>query len=212
MAMTDYLIAGVPSDAQSSNFTMEGMGNMAQPDIPGLSADEMKSVMDELVRKVLAPAFNAAMTEAYNNFMTLAPFLLTQRNVISDMSAQGVADTDIPNVEALRNYAISTGAGDMLKAVYDTDNDGVVDDAEHAAIADSATSATTATTAGNAAQLNGQDASYYATASNLTTTSNQVTSLTSRLNTLTDSNTNLKIRIVTSLPSSPDANTIYLVK
>lgn len=218
MAMTDYMVAGVPDDAQTSNFTMDGMGNRAQEDIPGLSADEMKSVMDELVTKVIAPAFNAALTEIAANLAILAPFIGTPRSVISDETASGVLETDIPNVAALRAAieaaVIVAGAADMTKAVYDTDNDGIVDHAELADTATTATSAdsaTTATTATNATQLNGQAASYYATAAGLTSANTNITDLTTRMNNLTASNTWRYISKVSSLPSSPNANTIYMV-
>ena len=185
MALNNYIIDGVPADAQTSNFTMVGMGNEAQPDIPGLSADEMKSVMDELCRKVIAPAFNAAIAEIAGNLAVLAPFISTPRNVISDESAAGVQTTDIPNVAALRaaieEAVITAGAADMTKAEYANGQaTGVV---SHAALADtattatSATSATSATTATNATQLNGQAASYYATAAALATTNSNVTTI-----------------------------------
>lgn len=188
MAMTDYIIAGVPADAQSSNFTMVGMGNEAQPDIPGLSADEMKSVMDELVRKVQAPAFNAMLSELQGIMTILAPFISTPRNVISDETGTGVQTTDIPDVAALRAAidaaVIAAGAADMTKAEYANGQaTGVV---SHAALADtattatSATSATTATTATNATKLNNQEASYYATAASLATTNSNVTTLQGR--------------------------------
>lgn len=188
MALTDYMIAGVPSDAQTSNFTMNGMGNRGQPDIPNLPADEMKEVMDELVTKVIAPAFNAALAEIAANLSVLAPFISTPRSVISDETASGVQTSDIPNVAALRaaiNAAvIAAGAADMTKEEYaDGQPTGVV---SHAALADLATNATNATdatnaaTATNATKLNNQAASYYATAAALASTNSSVTTLTNR--------------------------------
>lgn len=178
MALNEYIISGVPGDAQTSNFTLNGMGNRAQPDIPGLSADEMKDVMDELVTKVIAPAMNGALTEAYNNFVTLADFLVPARHVVADdVTDPGVTNTDIPSVKALNkaidDAVIAAGAADMTKAEYASGQaTGVV---SHAALADTATTATNATNAANATnatQLNGQSSSYYATSSSVTTLSN----------------------------------------
>ena len=206
MAMTDYIIGGVPDDAQSSNFTMVGMGNEAQPDIPGLSADEMKSVMDELVRKVLAPAFNAALQEAGANFDTMSSFLGTTRNIVD--SVAGALGTDIPSIQAIG----ALGGGDMTKAVYDVNDNGKVDNADYA---DAAGSATTAT---NAAQLGGHASDYYATASALATTSQKAVQNETNIGTINTKITNLtnaggitKVLVVSSLPASPDGNTLYLV-
>lgn len=72
-----------------------------------------------------------------------------------------------------------SGSGDMLKSVYDTDNDGKVDSAENADFATNAANAANAvnavnaesadfaTNATNATNLNGHSASYYATATGL---------------------------------------------
>ena len=206
MAMTDYVIAGVPADAQSSNFTMVGMGNEAQPDIPGLSADEMKSVMDELVRKVLAPAFNAAMAEAGANFSTMASFLGTTRNIVD--TTAGAEGTDIPSINAIGEL----GGGDMTKAVYDTNDNGKVDEADYAITSG------TATTASNALQLGGHDDTYYATASGLSTTSQKATqnetnigTINTKLTNLTNNNGITKVSVVSALPGSPSGTTLYLV-
>lgn len=65
------------------------------------------------------------------------------------------------------------GSGDMTKSVYDPDEDGIVENAEHAAAADYAGHADTASfssaadTAANAAQLEGHPASYFAAAAEL---------------------------------------------
>lgn len=65
------------------------------------------------------------------------------------------------------------GSGDMTKSVYDPDEDGIVENAEHAAAADYAGHAdmagfsSAADTAANAAQLEGHPAAYFATAAEL---------------------------------------------
>lgn len=58
------------------------------------------------------------------------------------------------------------GYGDMMKATYDADDDGKIDNALHA---DTADKATNADTAANATKLNGQAASYYAAAADVPT-------------------------------------------
>lgn len=206
MAMTDYTIAGVPADAQTSNFTLNGMGNRAQPDIPGLSADEMKEVMDELATKVLAPAFNGAMQEAAANFNSLASFIGTSRSVVD--TVVGAQGTDIPSIQAIG----SLGGGDMTKAVYDTNDNGKVDNADYAETAG------TATTASDATQLGGHTSDYYATASALATTSQKavqnetnIGTINTKITNLTNSGAILNVVVVSALPSSPDGNTLYLV-
>lgn len=66
----------------------------------------------------------------------------TATRAIADKYGNDIAETYI-TADALSGL----GGGDMLKATYDTDGDGVVDNAEHAYTADSATAATTATKA-----------------------------------------------------------------
>lgn len=64
------------------------------------------------------------------------------------------------------------GYGDMLKATYDADNDGKVDQALHAETADKATNADTAA---NASKLGGQEPSYFAKAADIPTATSQLT-------------------------------------
>ncbi|HEY9059351.1 MULTISPECIES: hypothetical protein [Pseudobacteroides] len=65
------------------------------------------------------------------------------------------------------------GSGDMTKSVYDPDEDGIVENAEHALAADNASHADTADLAGsadnasNAALLEGHPASYFAASADL---------------------------------------------
>lgn len=64
------------------------------------------------------------------------------------------------------------GYGDMMKATYDADNDGKVDQALHAETADKATNADTAA---NASKLGGQEPSYYAKAADIPAKTSQLT-------------------------------------
>ena len=75
-------------------------------------------------------------------------------------------------IDALAESMGELGYGDMMKATYDADNDGKVDQALHAEQADKATTADTAT---NATQLGGQAASYYAAKTDLPTATSELT-------------------------------------
>ena len=69
----------------------------------------------------------------------------------ADVYAKSETYTKAETDTAINARVTDIGAGDMAKAVYDTDGNGVVDKAE------------TAENAANAEKLNGQPASYYAT-------------------------------------------------
>lgn len=60
---------------------MAGKGNMGQPDTPGVSADEMKRIMDELVREVVVPKFNKLVDAISGAFETVT-------NSVSDLSTK----------------------------------------------------------------------------------------------------------------------------
>ena len=79
-------------------------------------------------------AENSALTSHTSN--TSNPHSVTKAQVgLSDVD--NTSDTDKPISTATQNkkkkkvnLTDATGTGDMLKAVYDTDNDGIVDEAE----------------------------------------------------------------------------------
>ena len=159
MAISDCKVAGVPAGAQASNFTMDKMGNRFQPDVPNLSADEMKAVMDELSTNVLAPAHNKLVTE-------LAPLessgMLTQldgHNVVT--TSVGADGGDIPTISALSGF----GGGDMLAATYCTGTLPNANAVDHALLAD------------DADLLEGNAAAHFATASDLSDLSQTLTAL-----------------------------------
>lgn len=89
-----------------------GKGVVGQPDTPALSALEMQNKVEEVVRDVVIPAFNGLV------------------GVVSeDMAARYTKEeTD----KAIGDKLTEIGAGDMQKAVYDTDGDGTVDKAKEA--------------------------------------------------------------------------------
>lgn len=60
---------------------MAGKGNVGQPDTPGVSADEMKRIMDELVREVVVPKFNKLVDAISGAFDTVT-------SSVSDLSGK----------------------------------------------------------------------------------------------------------------------------
>lgn len=81
---------------------------------PEMSATDLKRVFDELHLDVVIPKFNA-LVEMLNGAV---------KNSITN------SEDEIPTCKAITDYIIQTGNGDMMKMVYDTDNDGVVDNAK----------------------------------------------------------------------------------
>lgn len=161
MAINDCKISGVPTDAQASGFTMNNMGNRFQPDVPGLPADEMKDVMDELSTKVLAPAHNRLINELAplesSGFLTM----MADHHIVT--TAEGASGDDIPTLSAISEL----GGGDMLAANYcdaaDPDENTYVVD--HAKIAD------------NAKQLGGYAADHFAAAEDVSGIASSVTNI-----------------------------------
>ena len=159
MAISDAKVLGVPVSAQASGFTLNGMGNRAQPDVPNLPADEMKDVMDELSTKVLAPAHNKLVNElAPLDSSGMLAQLALGNVVTTSVGAQG---DDIPTISALSGF----GGGDMLVADYATGDPDNVNTVDHALLADDADA------------LDGHAASYFATSQDLSDLSQTVTSL-----------------------------------
>lgn len=102
-------------------------------------------------------------------------------------------------ISSINTNLENLGAGDMLKSVYDTDGDGVIDKAA------------------NATKLNGYDASYYASAAT-TLLGYGITDAYTRNETDTAISAavanagHLKREIVENLPATGDAHIIYMVK
>ncbi|MED9905287.1 MAG: hypothetical protein UFG06_14045 [Lachnospiraceae bacterium] len=127
---------------------------------PEMAADELKRVFDEIDLDVIIPKFNAlidavsAITGASEiganvpDGITADGNIMSILNAIAALSLAGksasdilkdivsVSDvvhnlsTELVTGKAISDYAIELGAGDMMKSVYDADNDGVVDDSE----------------------------------------------------------------------------------
>jgi len=86
-----------------------GKGVTGLPDTPGLSTGDMQARFDSL-GNLSIDKFNALVDGV--------------GDVISNDA------TKLPTMKAIVDYVIEMGGGDMTKAVYDTDDDGVVDDSE----------------------------------------------------------------------------------
>lgn len=81
---------------------------------PEMSAAELKRVFDELHLDVVIPKFNA-LVALLNGAV---------KSTIQD------SDDEIPTSKAVIDFVSESGGGDMLKTVYDKDDDGVVDDSQ----------------------------------------------------------------------------------
>lgn len=131
---------------------LEGKGVIGLPSIPGLEALDMQKKFDELVTDVVVPKFNALSDELSSNQGadkigsadgTTVQEVLTE---LCESKAQAdnvlAMDNESPYTPtadyhpATKKYVddvqIAAGAGDMVKSIYDTNNDGIVDQAETA--------------------------------------------------------------------------------
>lgn len=86
-----------------------GKGVTGLPDTPGLSTGDMQARFD-----------------------SLGNLAIDKFNAVVDAVGGGIenSDTKIPTMKDIVDYVVVMGGGDMLKSVYDTDNDGVVDNSE----------------------------------------------------------------------------------
>ena len=124
-----------------------GRGVTGLPAVPGLSVEEMQKKFDELSLDVIIPKFNA-----------LVEALLFLTGIESVSNEVHDSDKELITGKALVNYALAIGAGDMLKSVYDTNNNGAVDNADNAA------------NAKDAEKLGGKSPEHYASADELAET------------------------------------------
>ena len=92
-----------------SSADRSGKGVTGLPDTPGLSTGDMQARFD-----------------------SLGNLAIDKFNAVVDSVGDAVTndDTKLPTMKAIVDYVVSMGGGDMTKAVYDTDDDGVVDDSE----------------------------------------------------------------------------------
>lgn len=92
-----------------SSADRTGKGVTGLPDTPGLSTGDMQARFD-----------------------SLANLSIDKFNAVVDSVSDTVTNDDlkIPNNKAIVDYVVSMGGGDMTKAIYDTDDDGIVDNSE----------------------------------------------------------------------------------
>lgn len=95
---------------------LTGMGVVGQADTPALTALEMQNKVEEVPRAVIIPHFNSLIDS------------LDERDADVD-TALSDRYTKTETDAAIARTVTEIGAGDMQKAVYDTDGDGVVDNA-----------------------------------------------------------------------------------
>ena len=92
-----------------SSADRTGKGVTGLPDTPGLSTGDMQARFDSL-GNLSIDKFNAVV------------------DCVGDVISND--DTKLPTMKAIVDYVVSMGGGDMTKAVYDTDDNGVVDNSE----------------------------------------------------------------------------------
>ena len=92
-----------------SSADRSGKGVTGLPDTPGLSTGDMQARFDSLGNLAI---------DKFNNVV----------EAVGDTISND--DTKLPTMKAIVDYVVSMGGGDMTKAVYDTDDDGIVDNSE----------------------------------------------------------------------------------
>ena len=92
-----------------SSADRSGKGVTGLPDTPGLSTGDMQARFD-----------------------SLGNLAIDKFNAVVDCVGGGITNDDkkLPTMADIVAYVTMMGGGDMLKAVYDTDEDGVVDNSE----------------------------------------------------------------------------------
>ena len=95
-----------------SSADRAGKGVTGLPDTPGLSTGDMQARFDSLGNLAI---------DKFNNVVDNVGDTITNDS------------TKLPTMAAIVDYVVSMGGGDMVKAVYDTDNNGIVDNSERLA-------------------------------------------------------------------------------
>ena len=106
--------------------------------------------------KATLDAIDATTKTAYDGLVTLFTGITSVSSSVTDDTVS------IPNGHAIVDYVSALGGGDMLKATYDTNDDGTVDSADYATNAGHATTADSATTAGSATTADSATTAGYA--------------------------------------------------
>ena len=122
-----------------------GKGTTAQPDVPTIPAADQKRKFEEILRDVMIVHYNdfldaleAGTASASIGAQTLADVDTNVQALLDTINFNGKTlatnitedDTLVPTAGAVARFGFEAGLGDMLKAVYDTTDNGVVDNAE----------------------------------------------------------------------------------
>ena len=132
----------------------------------GLSTNDFTTELKTKLEGIATGATNVTVENSLTSTSTANALAAAQGKVLDEQ------------IKALSDSMGELGYGDMLKATYDADNDGKVDQALHAEEADHATNADSATKAGDADKLGGQLPTYYAKASDIPTVPTNVSAFT----------------------------------
>lgn len=103
---------------------MAGKGNVGQPDTPGVSADEMKRIMDELVREVVVPKFNKlvdALIDAFSEVTSSVKTVSDKYDTVSKTAeaAKRTAEQAKTEADAAAGKAnAASGKADAVDAKY----------------------------------------------------------------------------------------------
>lgn len=119
------------------------------------ASNKVKSVLDAMA--VILLALKDKSDGDYDDLVTLFTGITAVSNVVDGLS------TTIPTAKAITDFIQSIGGGDMLRTVYDTDLDGIVDNSE---------------------KLGNQLPAYYATASSVSTINGTLATATGNIATL----------------------------
>ena len=131
---------------------LNGKGVIGMAAVPGLEALDMQKKFDELVTDVVVPKFNALSDELSadggadkigtaggKSILEDLQELKNEKANTADILTKSNETPYTPTADyhpATKKYVdqiqLESGAGDMTKSVYDTDGDGVVDQAEDA--------------------------------------------------------------------------------
>ena len=102
-----------------------GKGNLGRPDTPGVTAEEMQRILDELPREVIIPKFNA-LVGALEDTAAAASLgaaegeaATTVQAALEDRYRKGETYSRAEADAAIDAKVVAIGTGDMAMAVYD---------------------------------------------------------------------------------------------
>lgn len=137
---------------------LQGKGVVGLPDTPQLTAQDMQEKFEETARSVIVPKFNSLIDclTAHGQPVQSENVMLVRigengdlqmsqdgenwrnaaENALRDKADGDSVYTKEQTEEAINKKVVEIGTGDMAKAVYDADNDDVVDNAKNAQLLD----------------------------------------------------------------------------